>query len=102
MKQMRTKEDIIRSLENLKSELTSFGVNQVGLFGSYLGHFPTERSDIDILIDFVPEQETYDNFLAVCFLLENIFEDTKVDIITKNGLSPYIGPKILREVEYVI
>ena len=25
----------------------------------------------------------------------------KVEIVTKNGLSPYIGPKILNEVMYV-
>ena len=39
--------------------------------------------------------------MEVCYLLEAIFEGEKVEVVTKNGLSPYIGPKILKEVEYV-
>lgn len=58
-------------------------------------------SDIDILIDFVPQKETYDNFLAVYDLIEEIFKGQKVEIVTKNGLSSHIGPKILNEVHYV-
>jgi len=33
-------------------------------------------------------------------LLEEAFPVLKVDVVTLNGLSPYIGPYILREVIY--
>jgi hypothetical protein len=36
----------------------------------------------------------YDNF-------ENLFRNEKVEILTKNGLSKHIGPKILNDVLYV-
>ena len=77
------------------------GIHEVGLFGSYVRNEQTEKSDIDILVDFEPDKETFDNYMAVCELLERLFKDIKVEIVTRNGLSPYIGPKILKEVQYV-
>ena len=58
-------------------------------------------SDVDILVDFEPEQETFDNLMAIYDLLEKSFNNIKIDVVTKNGLSPHIGPKILSEVLYV-
>lgn len=40
--------------------------------------------------------------MAVYDLLESLFKNTKVDVETSNGLSPYIGPKILEEVIYAL
>ena len=34
-------------------------------------------------------------------LIEDLFKDIKVDIVTKNGLSEFIGPYILKETQYV-
>ena len=98
---MTTKEYIISILKSKRSDLTAKGIREVGLFGSYARNEQTEQSDIDILIDFDPEKETFDNYMAVYELLEKLFKDTKVEVVTKNGLSPYIGPKILNEVQYV-
>jgi len=33
--------------------------------------------------------------------MEQLFVNEKVEIVTKNGLSPHIGPKILNEIVYV-
>ena len=71
------------------------------MFGSYLRNEQTPQSDIDVLIDFEPEQETFDNFMAVYDKLEELFQNEVVEVVTRNGLSPYIGPMILKEVEYV-
>ena len=98
---MTTKEYIMSMLKAKRSQLSSKGIRKVGLFGSYARNEQTEHSDIDILVDFDPEKETFDNYMAVYELLEKLFEDTKVEVVTKNGLSPYIGPKILNEVQYV-
>jgi len=78
----------------------NFGVNRIGLFGSYVRNEQTRRSDIDILVDFFPEKENYDNYMALYDYLENLFKK-KIEIVTLNGLSPYIGPQILEEVIYV-
>jgi predicted nucleotidyltransferase len=39
--------------------------------------------------------------MNACQLLEDNFKHYKLDVVTRKGLSPYIGQAILREVEYV-
>ena len=59
----------------------------------------TSESDVDLLIEFKPGRKSFDNFINLSFFLEDMF-GRKVDIVTPESLSPYIGPKILAEVEY--
>ena len=98
---MTTKADILKILKANKHKLSRFGIRQIGLFGSYSRNEQSDKSDIDLLIDFEPEKESFDNFMAVCELIEKILKNEKVEIVTKNGLSPYLGPNILNEVQYV-
>ncbi len=98
---MTTKDNILKKLKSKKLTLTKYGIRSVGLFGSYVRGEQSNESDIDLLIDFEPEKENFDNFMAVCDLFERIFKNEKIEVVTKNGLSPYIGPKILNEVQYV-
>ncbi|MFM2156092.1 MAG: hypothetical protein RL516_841 [Bacteroidota bacterium] len=98
---MITKEIIIENLKSLKPQLLNLGVSSIGLFGSYSRNEQSSKSDIDILLDFEPNKENFDNFMAAYDLFEQIFKNEKIEVVTKNGLSPYIGPKILMEVQYV-
>jgi predicted nucleotidyltransferase len=98
---MTTKDNILSILKKHKPELSKFGVSSIGLFGSYLYDRQTSKSDIDILIDFEPEKENFDNYMAVYDIFENLFKNEKVEIVTKNGLSKHIGPKILNNIIYV-
>ncbi|MBK7214298.1 MAG: nucleotidyltransferase family protein [Bacteroidales bacterium] len=98
---MITKDYILNALRISKPDLFRLGIKDVGLFGSYARNEQSEQSDIDILIDFYPAMENYDNYMAVYDIFERIFKNRKIEIVTKNGLSPYIGPKILKEVTYV-
>jgi predicted nucleotidyltransferase len=98
---MIPKLSIKKILASSKPHLVKWGVSEIGLFGSAKRDQMTAGSDIDILVDFEPEQETYLNFMETCNYLESVFKDNKIDIISKKGLSPFIGPHILNEVEYV-
>jgi predicted nucleotidyltransferase len=98
---MTTKENIITLLKTQKRELSKYGVSNIGLFGSYLRNEQSTQSDIDLLIDFEPDKENFDNYMAVYDIFENLFKNEKVEIVTKNGLSKHIGPNILSEVFYV-
>jgi hypothetical protein len=95
------KKSVLNRLSTLKDPLMAVGVSQLGLFGSTVRGENTRKSDIDILIDFNAGQETYLNFMDACSILQNAFGKTKLDVVTKKGLSPYIGESILKEVEYV-
>jgi uncharacterized protein len=98
---MTTREYILTTIGSNRNKLARYGIRKVGLFGSYARDEQSLESDIDILIDFEPGHENYDNYMAVYDILEQLFNNEKVEIVTRNGLSPYIGPKILSEVLYV-
>ena len=98
---MTTKENIVAILKSHKAELSKYGVSNIGLFGSYLRNEQSEKSDIDLLFDFEPEKENFDNFMAVYDIFDNLFKNEKIEMVTKNGLSKYIGPKILNTILYV-
>ena len=97
---MTNKEYILSEMQKHKRELHRLGIVKIGLFGSYARGEQSEKSDIDILIEFAPDKESFDNFMMVYDILENLFKNEKVEIVTKKGLSPYIGPQILKEVLY--
>jgi uncharacterized protein len=98
---MTTKDNIIAALKFYKPELLKFGVQNIGLFGSYARDEQSDKSDIDLLIDFDPDKENFDNYMAVYDMFEKIFKNERVEVVTKNGLSKYIGSKILKDVMYV-
>jgi predicted nucleotidyltransferase len=98
---MTTKENILAILKANKPDFSKYGVSNIGLFGSYLHNEQSAKSDIDLLIDFETDKETFDNYMAVYDIFESLFKNEKIEIVTKNGLSKYIGPKILKDVMYV-
>lgn len=86
-------------LDQSQEKLTKFGVKRCGLFGSFLRNRQNPQSDIDLLVEFEMDKKTYDNYIHLAFFLEELF-GRPVDLVTPESLSPYIGPHILREVEY--
>ena len=94
------KDGILAMLAANKLILASYGVNRIGLFGSYVRDQATAQSDIDLLVDIKKEKKTFSNFLSLSHFLEKLF-DKKVELVTTQSLSPYIGPHILKTVEYV-
>lgn len=95
------KSTALKHLRQLKDQLEAIGVVQLGLFGSTVRDEYQPGSDIDILLDFDADKETYLNFLNACQMLQDSFKRDKVDVVTRKGLSPYIGQTILNEVVYV-
>jgi uncharacterized protein len=98
---MLTKKEIFKTIQDNKETIKNFGVTEIGLFGSYSRNEQTDKSDIDILVDYNLEKINFINFMQFCFMMDDLFANTKVEVVTKNGLSQYIGPYILKEVEYV-
>jgi hypothetical protein len=95
-----SKEEVLHRLLETRPQLVRLGVRSIGLFGSFVRNAQTPSSDVDILVEFSPGQHTFDNFMDVSLLLEDVF-GRSVDLVTRESLSPYIGPHILQEVERV-
>lgn len=96
-----TKEELLQLLQAHEAELKAFGVKRVGLFGSFVRNQPTPQSDVDLLVELEPEKLTLRNYTGLGFFLEDLL-GRRVDLLTPESLSPYIGPHILRETEYVV
>ncbi len=99
-KKVQSKEAILELLRKNREKIISFGVIKMGLFGSFLTNDFTSKSDVDFLVEFDTGEKTYDNFMNLSFFLENLL-GRKVEIVTPQALSPYIGPYILKQAEYV-
>jgi predicted nucleotidyltransferase len=93
------KSDIFAILARHETELKNFGVRRWGLFGSFLNDRQTDRSDVDIIVEFETGKKSFDNFMQLAAFLEKEI-GRRVEILTPESLSPHIGPHILREVEY--
>ena len=96
---VKTKQDIFSVLEENRLRLRALGVKKIGLFGSFLRGEQRPDSDIDLLVEFEPQQKTFDNFIELSFFLEEVLQH-RTELVTVESLSPYLGPHILREVEY--
>ncbi|MBT4088444.1 MAG: nucleotidyltransferase [Deltaproteobacteria bacterium] len=79
--------------------LKDFGVRKIGLFGSYLHQTETDDSDIDLLVD-ADDNMSLLRFSDLQIKLSEIFEH-KIDLVSVNGISKYIKPTVMREVEFV-
>lgn len=97
---VQTKGEIPTMLAAHQESLRALGVKRLGLFGSFVRGQQNLHSDVDVLVEFVPGQKTFDNFMELFFFLEDLLQ-RKIELITLEALSPHIGPHILKEVEYV-
>ena len=88
-------------IENFKYLKEKYKIKKIGIFGSYIRREENKKSDIDILIELEDDSNItlFDIVRIERFLTELI--GIKVDLLTINGLSPYIKPYILKEVEFI-
>ena len=71
------------------------------MFGSVASGEAGEHSDVDILVEFEPEQKSFDNYMDLKFRLEELLEPRRVDLVLEHVLKPALRPYIERTVRYV-
>ena len=96
----QTKEDLLLLIKAHQDQIKAFGVSRLGIFGSFARGQQREESDVDVLVEFGPGRKTFDAFIHLALFLEDLF-GRPVELVTPESLSPYIGPHILSETEYV-
>jgi predicted nucleotidyltransferase len=79
---------------------TKFGVQRIGIFGSFARGEQTRKSDVDVLVDFAQGYATLHNFVGLADYLEALFK-RKVDLITVEGIDKYIRHRVEEEVIWV-
>jgi predicted nucleotidyltransferase len=93
------KNKIKRLLINNQNRLRALGIKRVGIFGSYVRGEENKESDIDLLVEFFDGEKTFDRFMELSYFLEKIMNH-RIELVTPEGMSPYIAPHILKEIEY--
>jgi predicted nucleotidyltransferase len=96
---MVSKTYIENKLQNIKTVLADkYHVSKIGYFGSYTSGGQTEKSDLDLLVEF--SQPVGWEFFTLEKFLEQEF-GLPVDLVTKNALKGGIKERILNEVIYI-
>jgi len=90
----RTRDKIMRMLDEKRAVIQSFGVRQLALFGSYASGEPDEASDLDFVVVF--ERKSFDAYMDLKLFLEDLF-GCPVDLVLADAIKPRLRPTILRE-----
>lgn len=96
-----TRADVESRLLEVEPRIRELGVRRLALFGSVLRGEARPDSDVDLLVEFAPGEKSYRRFMDLYDLMEELFEQ-RVELLTTESLSPYIGPHILAEATDVV
>jgi len=92
------KERVNRDLDEIRPQIIRIlkknGIKRAGIFGSFARGEQKKNSDIDILIQ--PRKNIGFGFAGIEIELEKKLK-RKVDLVSYNGISPYLKDKILRQ-----
>ncbi len=94
-----TRESILKTLRANNGRIKEFGVEEIGLFGSYARNEQAADSDIDIIADFTEGRKSFSNYMKLKLFLERIFRK-KVDLVMKGAVRPELKKEIMESVIY--
>ena len=85
--------------EHLPGLKDRYGVDSIGIFGSYIRGEEKDDSDLDVLVDFARVPDLFE-FVSLGIDLSELL-GINVDLVMKRALKPRIGQRILEEVVLV-
>lgn len=92
--------EIKKVLREHKSRLEyKYHVSTLGIFGSHVRNEQADGSDLDILVDFTAPIGLFE-FIDLEEELSGLL-CARVDLVSRSALKPYIGKRILSEVQLV-
>jgi len=94
-----SREEIFRSLHEVRLELQRRGVRSLAVFGSVALGNSSPESDLDVLVEFDRPVGLFD-FMRLKFYLEQVV-GCQVDLVTAEALRPALRDRILGEAIYV-
>ena len=97
---VKTKKELIERILSGQNKISSYGVQQLGIFGSFVRDEADEGSDVDFFVHFSPQHKTLKTFVGLANYLKALL-GRKVEIVTPQSLNKFIGKYIQQEVEYV-
>jgi predicted nucleotidyltransferase len=94
MSEKLTEQKILSLLQANEAHIKSFGVRSLGLFGSFAHGNDTEKSDLDLVVEF--NKKTFDAYMDLKLFLESLF-DRPVDLVLADAIKPRLRRPILED-----
>lgn len=97
---IQNKSEILDLLKLHQSDIKSFGVKRLGLFGSFVRNQQKENSDVDLLVEFEDGKKTFKNLVHLNYYLQELVR-RKIQLVTWMGLAEFVKREVIKEIEYV-
>lgn len=94
----KSREKILKILEENKNTIRSYGVKRLGLFGSCARGECSEASDLDFVVEF--DKKSFDLYMDLKAFLEELF-GCQVDLVLADTIKPRLRTIILEEAVHV-
>lgn len=99
--QAPSRSDVQALSQAVQSEVFGLGVRRLALCGSVRRDAARPDSDVDLLVEFAPDQKTLAHLAHFDDLLESVL-GRRVALVTPEGLSPLLRPHILADAVDVV
>lgn len=94
----KSREKILKILEENQNTIRSYGVKRLGLFGSCARGECSEASDLDFVVEF--DKKSFDLYMDLKAFLEELF-GCQVDLVLADTIKPRLRTTILEEAVHV-
>ncbi len=88
--------DVQARLNLARADILQLGVRRLALFGSVRRDAARPDSDVDLLVEFEPGEKSLEHLVALGDLLETTL-GRRVELVTLEGMSPFLRPHILAD-----
>jgi predicted nucleotidyltransferase len=94
MSEKLTEQKILGLLKANEAHIKAFGVTSLGLFGSFAHGNDTDKSDLDLVVEF--DKKTFDAYMDLKIFLESLF-GRPVDLVLADAIKPRLRGPILED-----
>ena len=92
--------EVLETLRRSEPDLRARGVRRAGVFGSVARGDSQPDSDIDIMVEIDPEAHlTVFDYAGIKDYIASLF-DGPVDVVSRDGLKPYVRPAATADAIY--
>ncbi len=95
---VQNKAQLFDLIGQYRATIQQFGAARLGLFGSFVRGEQSDDSDVDFLVEFREGMKKCRKLVKLAELLGNVTQ-RKIDLLTWEGIAPFVQREIEKEIE---